>query len=61
MKGAIDVMHDLREICKLSDTCSDCPLSIMICLEAPCEWDDYDIQFIVKYSKDIKEALTHET
>lgn len=63
MKGAIDVMHDLREICKASRTCSSCPLndaSITLCLEAPSQWDDDDIQYIVKNAKRIKEDLTHE-
>lgn len=63
MKGAIDVMHDLREICKASRSCSSCPLndvSITLCLEAPSQWDDDDIQYIVKNAKRIKEDLTHE-
>ena len=57
MKGAINVMHDLKEICKASRTCSDCPLNdagITLCLESPGAWDEDDIQFIVKYSKQIK-------
>ena len=61
MKGAINVMHDLKEICKASRTCSECPLNdagITLCLESPGAWDD--IQFIVKNSKLIREALTHE-
>lgn len=63
MKGAINVMHDLKEICKLSRTCSDCPLNdagITLCVESPVVWDEDDIQFIVKNAKLIKEALTHE-
>ena len=60
MKGAIDVMHDLREICNASRSCLDCPLNDVICLEAPFQWDDDDIQYIVKNAKCIKEDLTHE-
>lgn len=57
MKSAINVMHDLKEICKASHSCSFCPLSdanITLCLESPGAWDEEDIQFIVKYSKQIK-------
>ena len=57
MKGAINVMHDLKDICKASRTCSDCSLNdagITLCLESPGAWDEDDIQFIVKYSKQIK-------
>lgn len=63
MKSAIDIMHDLREICKASRSCSSCPLndaSITLCLEAPSQWDDDDIQYIVKNAMRIKEDLTHE-
>lgn len=63
MKGAINVMHDLKDICKLAYSCTDCPLndaSITLCLESPCNWDDDDIQYIVKNAKRIKEDLTHE-
>lgn len=63
MKGAINVMHDLKEICKLSHSCTDCPLNdagITLCLESPGAWDEDDIQFIVKNANLIKEALTHE-
>lgn len=60
MRGAINVMRDLKEICKLSRTCTDCPLSkysITLCLESPGAWDEYDIQFIVENAKIIKESL----
>ena len=63
MKGAIDVMHDLKDICELVNSCTDCPLKnagITLCLESPCNWDDDDIQYIVKNAKRIKEDLTHE-
>ena len=63
MKGAINVMHDLKDICKASRSCSDCPLNdanISLCLESPCVWDEDDIQYIVKNAKRIKEDLTHE-
>ena len=60
MKGAINVLHDLREICKASGSCSDCllpELDFTLCLESPGMWDEEDIQFIVKNSKSIKEAI----
>lgn len=63
MKGAINVMRDLKEICNLAHSCTDCPLSddnITLCLESPRNWDDDDIQYIVKNAKRIKEVLTHE-
>lgn len=63
MKGAIDVMHDLKDICELAYSCTDCPLDnagITLCLESPRNWDDDDIQYIVKNAKRIKEDLTHE-
>ena len=61
MEGAINVMHDLKDICKLSYSCTDCPLNdagITLCLESPRNWDEEDIQFIVKYSKKIKEDIS---
>lgn len=63
MKGAINVMNDLKEICKASHSCTDCPLNdavITLCLESPRNWDDDDIHYIVKNAKRIKEDLTHE-
>lgn len=63
MKGAINVFRDLKKICTSSGTCSDCPLNnagITLCLESPVNWDEDDIQFIVKNAKLIREALTHE-